>query len=113
MDEIIMYKGCEHVENITDAILTLAQDTGVSRVVPYAPDCVSSTKGAMYLQEVLSIHGSVESGVSTKEGMYVDAGDWSICGVPALVCSDVVTTLGLGDTLTAGIFYHELKRRVG
>ncbi|MCK5661035.1 MAG: hypothetical protein KAH86_06705, partial [Methanosarcinales archaeon] len=118
-DEIVMYKGCGHAENVTDAILALAQDTGISRVcvhtkeyvvsaivkgfiepddeldalffgikkatslasrgrpdVPYAPDCITSTKGAMYLQEILSIHGSVESGVSTKEGMYVDAGDW-------------------------------------
>ena len=77
--------------------------------VSYAPDCVTSTKGAMYLQEVLSSHGLVASGASTKEGMYVDAGDWFICGVPALVCPDVVTTVGLGDTLTAGILYHELK----
>ena len=30
-------------------------------------------------------------------------------GVPALVCPDVVTTVGLGDTLTAGIFNHGLK----
>lgn len=153
-DELVMYKGCEHVGNITDAILALAQDTGISRVcvhtkeyvvsaiakgfiepddeldalffgiekatslasrgkpdVSYAPDCVTSTKGAMYLQEVLLSHGSIVSGASTKEGIYVDAGDWFICGVPALVCSDVFTTVGLGDTLTAGIFYYELKMR--
>ena len=64
------------------------------------------------MQEVLSSHGSVVSGVSTKEGRCVDAGDRFICEVPALVCPDVVITVGLGDTLTAGIFYHELKSRV-
>ena len=77
--------------------------------VSHAPECVTSTKGGMYLQEVLSSHGSIVSDASTKEGRYVDAGDWFICGVPALVCPDVVTTVDLGDTLTAGIFYHELK----
>ena len=153
-DEIVMYKGCEYVENITDAILALAQGTGISRIcvhtkeyvvsavvkgfiepddeldalffgigkatslaskgrpdVSYTSDCITSAKGAIYLQEILSSHGSVVSGASTKEGGYVDAGDWFICGVPALVCPDVVTTVGLGDTLTAGIFYHELKSR--
>ena len=109
MDELVMHKECEHVENITDAILALAQDTGISRVcvhtkeyvisvvargfiepddeldalffvikkatslasrgkpdVSYAPECVTSTNGAMYLQEVLSSHGSGISGASTK-----------------------------------------------
>ena len=28
-DEFVMHKGCEHVENITDAILALAKDTGI------------------------------------------------------------------------------------
>ena len=57
------------------------------------------------MQEVLSSHGSIVSDASTKEGRCVDAGDWFICGVPVLVCLDVATTVGLGDTLTAGIFY--------
>ncbi|RLG20804.1 hypothetical protein DRN77_07335, partial [Methanosarcinales archaeon] len=35
---------------------------------------------------------------------------YSVCIVPSLWCEHPVTTVGLGDTMTAAVFLRELER---
>lgn len=48
------------------------------------------------------------NGKSIGNGVHLELNDYSICIVPSLLCEHPVTTVGLGDTMTAGVFLREL-----
>ncbi len=43
------------------------------------------------------------------QGAYAFKGEYILCMLPTLLSKSPVTTVGLGDTLTAGIFLRELE----
>ena len=48
------------------------------------------------------------NGKSIGNGVHLELNDYSVCIVPSLLCEHPVTTVGLGDTMTAGVFLREL-----
>lgn len=48
------------------------------------------------------------NGKSIGKGVHLELNDYSVCIVPSLLCEHPVTTVGLGDTMTAGVFLREL-----
>lgn len=50
MDELVMHKGCEDVENITDARFALAQDTGIAHVCAHTKGYVASAVARGFIE---------------------------------------------------------------
>jgi len=48
-------------------------------------------------------------GKKIGDGVYLKLGGYSVCIVPSLWCEHPVTTVGLGDTMTAAVFLRELE----
>ncbi|HIE32280.1 MAG TPA: hypothetical protein EYP67_07905 [Methanosarcinales archaeon] len=44
-------------------------------------------------------------------GVYLQLNGYLVCVVPSLSCESPVTTVGMGDTMTAGVFLRELEHR--
>ncbi|MHC1574466.1 MAG: ADP-dependent glucokinase/phosphofructokinase [Candidatus Methanogasteraceae archaeon] len=49
------------------------------------------------------------NGKKIGSGVYITLGGYSVCIVPSLWCERPVTTVGLGDTMTAAVFLRELE----
>jgi ADP-dependent phosphofructokinase/glucokinase len=43
------------------------------------------------------------------QGAYAFKGEYILCMLPTLLSNNPITTVGLGDTITAGIFLRELE----
>ena len=50
------------------------------------------------------------NGKRIGNGIHLELNDYSVCIVPSLWCEHPVTTVGLGDTMTAAVFLRELER---
>ncbi|MEA1944433.1 MAG: ADP-dependent glucokinase/phosphofructokinase [Euryarchaeota archaeon] len=50
------------------------------------------------------------NGKRIGKGVHLELNDYSVCIVPSLWCAHPVTTVGLGDTMTAAVFLRELER---
>jgi ADP-dependent phosphofructokinase/glucokinase len=48
-------------------------------------------------------------GKTIGNGVYLKLGGYSVCTVPSLWCEHPITTVGLGDTMTAAVFLRELE----
>jgi len=48
-------------------------------------------------------------GNTIGNGVYLTLGGYSVCIVPSLWCEHPITTVGLGDTMTAAVFLRELE----
>lgn len=52
------------------------------------------------------------NGQALGQGAYAFDGEYIICMLPTLLSKNPITTVGLGDTITAGIFLRELELNV-
>jgi ADP-dependent phosphofructokinase/glucokinase len=48
-------------------------------------------------------------GKNIGNGVHLTLGGYSVCIVPSLWCKHPITTVGLGDTMTAAVFLRELE----
>lgn len=64
-----------------------------------------STIGRQQLELFLSAF----NGQALGQGAYAFNGEYIICMLPTLLSKNPITTVGLGDTITAGIFLRELE----
>jgi ADP-dependent phosphofructokinase/glucokinase len=48
-------------------------------------------------------------GNAIGNGVYLTLRGYSVCIVPSLWCEHPITTVGLGDTMTAAVFLRELE----
>ncbi|RLG29505.1 hypothetical protein DRO03_07100 [Methanosarcinales archaeon] len=60
------------------------------------------------VRECSTVHGYF-GGKKIGDGVYLTLSGYSACIVPSLWCEHPVTTVGLGDTMTAAVFLRELE----
>jgi ADP-dependent phosphofructokinase/glucokinase len=60
------------------------------------------------IRECLAVQGYFD-GKTIGNGVHLTLGGYSVCIVPSLWCEHPVTTVGLGDTMTAAVFLRELE----
>ena len=60
------------------------------------------------VRECLAVQEYFE-GTTIGNGVHLTLGGYSVCIVPSLWCENPVTTVGLGDTMTAAVFLRELE----
>lgn len=70
-----------------------------------ARDMVPNGSGVRECSTVQEYFGGMKAG----DGVHITLGGYSVCIVPSLWCEHPVTTVGLGDTMTAAVFLRELE----
>ncbi|MEA1868696.1 MAG: ADP-dependent glucokinase/phosphofructokinase [Euryarchaeota archaeon] len=70
-----------------------------------ARDMVPNDVGVHECSEVQECFG----GKNIGNGVHLKLGGYSVCIVPSLWCEHPITTVGLGDTMTAAVFLRELE----